>query len=131
MTAALAISSSRWRRRMICSAIRPKEIGEVRDGIAQLLEQGGIEFMALERGERMGIEADCAVELVQTVAHPADDLNEQRGRRERDFGERVAPDSQGGHGRAGAGGGGTGQLGERAEFSDQRGPPSASKPGSC
>src|SRR3984885_12309240 len=55
----------------------PPEIGEVRDWITQLLKQRGIQFMALERAKRMGVEADRAIELAHAVAHPADDVDKQ------------------------------------------------------
>ena len=61
------------------------EIGEVRNRIAQFLEQRGIEFMPLERAERMGVEADRAVELAHPLAHPADNVDEQGRRGVRDF----------------------------------------------
>ena len=97
------------------------EIGKVRDRIAQLVEQRGVELVALERGEGMGVEPDRAVEPAQTIAHPADDVDQQRGRRMRDLGKRVASDSQDGNGRAGAHGRRTRQSRERAEFADEAG----------
>ena len=97
------------------------EVGEVRDRIAQFIEQGGVELMTLERGKGVGVEPDGAVQPAQTIAHPADDLDEQRGRRMSDAEKRVASDLQDGNGRAGARGRRSRQSRERAEFSHERG----------
>ena len=97
------------------------EVGEVRDRIAQLLEQRGIELVTLERVERLGVEADRAVELAHALAHPADDVDEQGRRGARDFDQRRASETQSGDGRGGACGRAARQLSERPQFADQRG----------
>ena len=63
------------------------EFGKIGDRMAQFVEERGIELVALERSERMGVEADRAVDPADALAHPADDVDEQRGRSVRDFGE--------------------------------------------
>ena len=97
------------------------EIGKVRDRIAQLLKQRRIELVMLERGERLGVEADRAIELAQAIAHPGDDVDEQGGRRARDLDQRGAPEAQSRDGRASARGRAARQLRERPQFADQRG----------
>ena len=90
------------------------EIGEVGNRIAQLHEQRRVELMPLERGERVGIEADRAVDPAHPLAHPADDVDQQGGRGARDFEERSASEAQGGHGRARAHRRAAGQMRQRA-----------------
>ncbi len=97
------------------------EIGEVRDRIAQLIEQGGVEFMALERAERVGVEADRAIDPAHALAHPADDVDEHGRGCACDFCERGAPDAQGGDLGACAHGRGPGQLRKRARLADETG----------
>ena len=99
MTAALAISSSALAAQddlLGHAAEGLAEIGEVRHRIAQLVEQRRVELVPLERRERMGVEADRPVEPAQAVAHPADDVDQERRRGARDLGERGASDAQGG-----------------------------------
>ena len=81
---------------MICvghAAESLAEFGKIGDRMAQFVEERGIELLALERSERMGVEADRAVDLADALAHPADDVDKQRGRSARDFGERGATEA--------------------------------------
>ena len=50
--------------------------------------------MMLERAERLSVEADCAIELAQALAHPGDDVDEQGRRRARDLDQRGSPEAQ-------------------------------------
>ena len=97
------------------------EIGEVRYRIAQLVEQRRIELVALERGKRVGVEADRPIDLTHAIAHPANDFDQQRGRGARNFDERAASDAKSGDGRARARGCGALEFCERAQFPDQTG----------
>jgi hypothetical protein len=97
------------------------KIGQVRNWIAQLLEQRGIELVALERAERLGVEADRPIEFAQAIAHPGDDVDEQGGRRARDFDQRGSPETQSLDHRASACGRATRQFCERPQFANQRG----------
>jgi hypothetical protein len=95
------------------------EIGEIRDRIAQVFQEGRIELMALKHGESVRVEADRAIDLSQTIAHSANDVDEQRRTSVRDFDQRAAFDAQSGDGSARSGGRCARQLRQCARFADE------------
>ena len=70
------------------------EISKIRDGMAQFLEQRCVELVTLKRPERVGVEADRAIEPAQAFAHPGDDVDQQRGRCMGNLEQRCASDAK-------------------------------------
>ena len=124
MTAALAISSLRCLRSRSLLGHAPEgmaEIREVGERIAQFLEQRRVELVPFQRLERVGVEPDRVVEPAQPVAHPADDVDQQRRRRARDLGKRRASDSEHADRRARPHRGRALKMRQRAKLANQTG----------
>ena len=95
------------------------EIGEVRDRVAQLFEQSRVELVTFERGQRVGVEADSAIDPPQAIAHAPNNVDQHGRRGLCDFGKGVASDAQGGHGCVGAHCRRAWQSRERPGFADE------------